>query len=207
MAASSNMFCFFPIILIRPSPIRFCWPSLRAINPGSWWRPACAYWATEAQKRGWVIVSPSAPDGESFYTGAESELPNLLDEVAKLVRFEGGKAHLAGISNGGLSAYRAATEYPARFLSLTVLPGIPPDDRAFHALQRLRGIPVAAFAGAEDSSWVRGSRDAKAEMDRLGIQNTLQIVLGEGHVIGLDPAKLFDLLDQRRPHHAGADLR
>jgi hypothetical protein len=31
------------------------------------------------------------------------------------VEFEGGKVHLAGVSNGGLSAYRVITEYPPAF--------------------------------------------------------------------------------------------
>ena len=90
------------------------------------------------------------------------------------------------------------TGYPNRFLSLTVLPGIPPDDRAFSALDRLKGIPLAAFVGGEDSGWVRGSRETKEKLDRLGIENTLDVVPGAGHVIALDPGKLFDLLDKRR---------
>jgi hypothetical protein len=40
--------------------------------------------------------------------------------------------------------------------------------------------------------------NTKAELDRLGIENTLKVVPREGHVIALDPAKLFDLLDTRR---------
>jgi pimeloyl-ACP methyl ester carboxylesterase len=122
--------------------------------------------------------------------------------VAHSVLFEGGKVHLAGVSNGGLSAYRVITEFPDRFLSLTVLPGVPPDARALPALKSLKGIPVAAFVGGDDTEWARGSREASQELDRLGIQNTLTIVPGSGHVISLDPVKLFDLLDQRRPHTA-----
>ena len=165
------------------------------------------YWEAEAKKRGWVVISPAAPDGESFYTGAEKELPNLLDEISKSVVFEGGKAHLAGVSNGGLSAYRVITEYPNRFLSLTVLPGFPPDARALAALNRLKEIPVAAFVGGEDSGWVRDSRETKEKLDRLGIENILEVVSGEGHVIALDPAKLFDLLDKRRHKSVPAVLR
>src|SRR5271155_4803123 len=41
------------------------------------------YWEAEAKRRGWVVISPAAPEGESFYTGLEKELPSLLDEVAK----------------------------------------------------------------------------------------------------------------------------
>jgi poly(3-hydroxybutyrate) depolymerase len=188
------------------------YPVLLALPPGDQSKQLVVaglnlYWEAQAKKRGWVVISPAAPAGTSFYTGGETELANLLDEVSKSVEFEGGKVHLAGVSNGGLSAYRVITEYPARFLSLTVLPGIPPDKRAFDALGRLKGIPVAAFVGAKDSEWIRGSRDTKEKLDALGIANTLEVVPGAGHVVPLDPAKLFDLLDQRRPKNAGFNAR
>jgi hypothetical protein len=184
------------------------YPVLLALPPGNQSKELVEaglrlYWEAEAKKRGWVIISPAAPAGESFYSGAEEALPGLLDEVAKSVVFEGGKAHLAGVSNGGLSAYRAVTEYPNRFLSLTVLPGIPPDDQTFTALNRLKGIPVAAFVGGDDSEWVRGSRQAKQKLDALGVENTLEVVPGESHVIRLAPGRLFDLLDRRRPKARG----
>jgi poly(3-hydroxybutyrate) depolymerase len=185
------------------------YPVLLALPPGDQSRQLVEagldlYWEAEAKRRGWVVISPAAPAGESFYTGLEKELPGLLDEVAKSVLVEGSKVHLAGVSNGGLSAYRVITEFPAHFLSLTVLPGIPPDASAFAALSRLRGIPVAVFAGGEDVDWARGSRETKQELDRLGIENTLTIVPGQGHVIRLEPVALFDLLDQRRSHSIGA---
>jgi poly(3-hydroxybutyrate) depolymerase len=183
------------------------YPVLLALPPGDQSRQMVEaglnyYWEAEAKRRGWVVISPVAPSGENFYSGLDQELPPLLDEVARSVVFEGGKVHLAGVSNGGLSAYRVITEFPDRFLSLTVLPGVPPDARAFAALKNLKGIPVAAFAGGDDAEWVRGSREASQELDRLGIQNTLTIVPGSGHVIRLDPGALFDLLDQRRTHTA-----
>jgi poly(3-hydroxybutyrate) depolymerase len=183
------------------------YPVLLALPPGDQSKQMVEaglhlYWEAEAKKRGWVVISPAAPAGTNFYSGEENELSNLLDEVFKSVKFEGGKVHLAGVSNGGLSAYRVITEYPERFLSLTVMPGVPPDERAFHSLSRLRGIPVAAFVGGEDSGWLRGSQDTRKQLSELGIENTLEIVAGASHVVQLDPAKLFDLLDSRRPRKA-----
>src|SRR5271156_3735418 len=80
------------------------------------------YWEAEAKRRGWVVISPAAPEGESFYTGLEKGLPSAPAGAPKSARFAGGRATLAGVSNGGLSAYRVITEFPDRFLSLTVLP-------------------------------------------------------------------------------------
>jgi poly(3-hydroxybutyrate) depolymerase len=189
-----------------------CYPVLLALPPGDQSKQLVMaglhlYWEAQAKRRGWVVISPAAPEGTNFYSGAESELTNLLDEVSRSVVFEGGKVHLAGVSNGGLSAYRIITEYPARFLSLTVLPGVPPDERAFNRLGGLKGIPVAAFVGGEDSEWVRGSQETKQKLDDLGIENTLEVVAGAGHVVPLDPVKLFDLLDRHRPKNADFNAR
>jgi poly(3-hydroxybutyrate) depolymerase len=171
------------------------YPVLLALPPGDQSKELVAgglrlYWEAQAKKRGWVVISPAASEGTNFYSGAENELTNLIDEVSKSVEFEGGKVHLAGVSNGGVSAYRLITEYPDRFLSLTVLPGVPPDERAFNALGRLKGIPVAAFVGGEDAEWIRGSRNTKQKLDDLGIENTLEIIAGAGHVVPLDPSQV-----------------
>ncbi len=180
------------------------YPVLLALPPGDQSKEMVeagltSYWKAEGKKRGWVILSPAAPEGENFYSGAQTLLPDLLDAVSKSVAIEGGKVHLAGMSNGGVSAYRLISQYPDRFRSLTVLPGYPPDDQAQSVLARLRKIPVTAFVGAEDAAWKRRSSLAKRTMDRLGVTNALVIVPGSGHVIALAPAQLFDLLDSRRP--------
>lgn len=93
------------------------YPVLLALPPGDQSRQMVEaglnfYWEAEAKRRGWVVISPIAPSGENFYSGLERELPPLVDEVARSVRVEGGKVHLAGVSNGGLSAYRVITEFP-----------------------------------------------------------------------------------------------
>jgi dienelactone hydrolase len=180
------------------------YPVLLALPPGDQSKQQVEnglrlYYEPEAKKRGWVVISPAAPAGQNFYSGAETALPALLDDVSNTVQFEGGKAHVAGFSNGGRSAYRVITSYPERFFSLTVFPGIPPDERATEALSKLKDIPVAAFVGGQDEDWVRESREIRKKLDKVGVKNTLEVVPGEGHVMRLDPSRLFDLLDRRRP--------
>ena len=74
------------------------YPVLLALPPGDQSKQLVdaglhLYWEAEARKRGWVVISPAAPQGESFYTGAEKELPNLLDEISKSVSAQGRRAH------------------------------------------------------------------------------------------------------------------
>jgi hypothetical protein len=72
------------------------YPVLLALPPGDQSRPLVVnglhlYWEPQAKKRGWAVISPAAPEGTTFYTGAENEIQNLLDEISKSVKFEGGK--------------------------------------------------------------------------------------------------------------------
>ena len=81
---------------------------------------------TEALARGWVVVSPAAPGGELFFRGSEALIGGLLEWMEGWVTAEGGMPHLSGISNGGISAFRALAENPTSFRSVLVFPRLPP---------------------------------------------------------------------------------
>lgn len=186
-------------------------PVLLALPPGDQSRAMAQqgldlYWEAEGTARGWVVVSPIAPRGKSFHSGPERAIPFLLDEVARSVTFEGGRAHLAGVSNGGKSAFRVATEYPDRFLSLTVLPGFPPDERATLGLRSLRQLSggIALYVGDGDSTWIAPMRTVKQRLDAYGVVNTLEIWPASDHVVNIKGVELFDMLDAKRVRPATA---
>ncbi|RMF81167.1 MAG: hypothetical protein D6737_05870, partial [Chloroflexi bacterium] len=61
------------------------YPALLALPPGDqtmqmvdW---GLKYWAEEAARRSWLVVSPASPDGRMFFTGAEVYIPALLDHI------------------------------------------------------------------------------------------------------------------------------
>ncbi|MFZ0544952.1 MAG: hypothetical protein WAM60_05920, partial [Candidatus Promineifilaceae bacterium] len=58
------------------------------------------YWEAEGAKRGWIMVSPAAPNGTLFFQGSEIYLPGLLDHIEAEFSPEGGKFHVGGVSNG-----------------------------------------------------------------------------------------------------------
>jgi predicted esterase len=160
------------------------------------------YWEEEALARGWVVVSPVAPGGELFFEGAEEYVPTLLSDVERLVRPEQGHYHLAGISNGGLSAFRIATEYPERFVSLLALPGHPPDAEAESRLDRLTGIRVWMLVGSEDDEWREAAEATRETLRQKKVDATLTVYEGQGHILDVDPAALYDFLDATRPSGA-----
>lgn len=155
---------------------------------------------SEAARRGWVVVSPAAPGGRLFFQGSESVVPALLDWVETWVAPEGGRFHVAGVSNGGLSAFRAATGQPERLASLVVFPGYPASDRDRAALADLTAIPVRMFVGGNDTAWVAPMQDAAGQLAALGGDVVLEVVAGEGHIVGSlsGGVRIFDELDAAR---------
>ena len=177
-------------------------PVLLALPPGAQGRSEVEagldlYWETGARERGWVVVSPVAPDGVLFFRGSEAVIPGLLDAVAATYPPEGGRFAVSGVSNGGLSAFRVALDSPDRFFVLLTIPGFPPQESDFARLDRLvSGTTTALYVGENDSGWREQAEAAAAELERLGAVVSLTVSAGEGHIlrnVGAD--ELFDVLD------------
>ncbi|MDP9463100.1 MAG: alpha/beta hydrolase-fold protein [Actinomycetota bacterium] len=157
-------------------------------------------WHDEALARGWVVVSPAAPSAGLFYSDESARLvPELLDVIATDFPPEGGKFDLAGVSNGGLSAFKAALSYPDRFRSLVVFPGYSQDGGNDPNLSKLADIGVSMFVGGEDAGWLDASQLTEQTLEQLGYTVELHVVAGEGHIIGsLTGAELFNAIERVR---------
>jgi len=163
------------------------YPVLLALPPGPQTEPMVEaglgrYWGEQAATRGWIVVSPIAPGGTFFHQGSETVIPALLDHIAEKYPIEHDKFHLAGASNGGRSSFRVATLYPDRFLSLTVLPGFPPETVDAARLERIEQLPIAMFVGGEDERWIAAMQRTETDLRALGADVSLTILPGEGHV-------------------------
>ena len=154
----------------------------------------------EAMARGWVVVSPAAPGGQLFFQGSEMLVPGLMDWIETWVTPENGQIHLAGVSNGGLSAFRVAGQQTDRVASVIAFPGYPRSDEAVAALAKPTDIPVRMFAGETDTGWVVPMQDTEVALNDLGGNVILFVFPGEGHIIGAlsDGVQIFDELDSAR---------
>jgi poly(3-hydroxybutyrate) depolymerase len=78
----------------------------------------------EAEKRGYIVVGPAAPNGDLFFfSGGEKIFPGFLTKILSDYKIEGKKFHIAGRSNGGISAFHIAALHPEYFVSITGFPG------------------------------------------------------------------------------------
>ncbi len=154
----------------------------------------------EALARGWVVLAPAAPDGVLFFQGSERSVAPFLDAL-EWIRPEGGRIHIAGVSNGGISAFRVAGEMTDRVASIAVFPGYPSsaEDRA--ALGELAAVPVAMWVGADDVGWFEPMDEARRILESAGGTVEFDVRPGEGHILRSmsDGADLFDFLESARP--------
>ena len=157
-------------------------------------------WHDEGLARGWVVVSPAAPSTGLFYDDPSANLvPELLVKIAADYPPEGGRFDLAGVSNGGLSAFKAALTFPKRFRSLVVFPGYSQDGGDDPNLSKLKDIGVSMFVGGLDTGWRNASELTEKTLKALGYTVELHIVEGEPHIIAsLTGTDLFDAIERVR---------
>lgn len=141
------------------------------------------FWLDEALHRGFIVVSPAAPAGKPFYKGGSALLPELLNQLLKTYRVKAGKFHLAGHSNGAVSAFRAAIRYPHMFLSLTVIAGFPEDDKDFAGLDQIGNITISMFVGDSDLYWKDGMERTFQRLRNLGHDVHFEIIPRNGHFL------------------------
>jgi len=77
----------------------------------------------EAEKRGYIVVAPAAPDDDLFFEEGARIFPEFLKAIQADYKIEGNKFHIAGPSNGGIAAFHVAAANPQYFLSVTAFPG------------------------------------------------------------------------------------
>src|SRR5215472_16443761 len=77
----------------------------------------------EAEKRGYIVVAPAAPNDELFFEDGAKIFPDFLKMILADYKIADGKFHIAGVSNGGIAALHVAAANPQYFVSVTAFPG------------------------------------------------------------------------------------
>jgi poly(3-hydroxybutyrate) depolymerase len=158
-------------------------------------------WQQEAERRGYIVVIPTAPGGMLLYRGGEKIFPAFLTKILGDYKILESKFHIAGVSNGGISAFHIAAAYPNYFWSITGLPGYLPEatEARIHSISNMC---VNMFVGELDSRWVTRVQEQAAQLRQQGLTVQFSIEKDQGHVMGtLEGAgagRLFDQFEQAR---------
>jgi predicted peptidase len=77
----------------------------------------------EAEKRGYLVIAPAAPNGDLFFENGDRIFPEFLKSILADYKIQDNKFHIAGPSNGGIAAFHIAAANPNYFASVTAFPG------------------------------------------------------------------------------------
>jgi poly(3-hydroxybutyrate) depolymerase len=129
-------------------------------------------WIAQAEKHGYVLVSPNGRGPTSGFTVASNGQQDVLDVVA-LVRgrynIDSARIFLTGHSMGGSGTVRIGARHPQLFAALAPIAGMPAEDETWKALDASRKIPMLVIAGGQDTTVpAAGCRAAAERAKALG---------------------------------------
>jgi poly(3-hydroxybutyrate) depolymerase len=119
----------------------------------------------EAEKRGYIVVAPAAPDGQLFFEEGARIFPEFLKLIAADYKIQDSKFHIAGPSNGGIASFHVAAANPQYFLSVTAFPGYMWEPSAAK-LQAISKMCVFMYVGEFDPYMWHGEMRKEAEFLR-----------------------------------------
>lgn len=158
-------------------------------------------WRDQAEQRGYIVVVPAAPEEGLYFEGGARVFPEFIVELMKDFKVAGGKFNIAGMSNGGLSAFHIAAMYPQYFISVTGFPGylIDATDARVNAL---KGMCIGMHAGELDEDWRDAMEQQADHLRAIGYQVLFTVEKNQPHILatlaGPGAARLFDEFDAAR---------
>jgi predicted peptidase len=160
----------------------------------------------EAEKRGYIVVVPAAPDDQLFFEGGERIFPEFLKQILADYKIQDNKFHIAGPSNGGIAAFHVASLNPDYFLSITAFPGYLWEETPAH-IQAISKMCINMFVGELDPmGWQPLMQKQTAEFRAKGMTANYTVEKGQPHrldtLAGPNSDRLFDLFE-RAKHGCG----
>src|SRR5262249_51638088 len=156
----------------------------------------------EAEKRGYIVVAPAAPDGNLFFEGGARVIPELLKAILADYKVAGGRFHIAGESNGGIAAFHVAAANPQYFLSVTAFPGYmwEPTNAKLQAISKMC---VFMYVGELDEyGWHDEMKKETEFLKSKGAVARYTVEKGQPHrletLAGANAGRLFEGFDEAR---------
>lgn len=150
----------------------------------------------EAEKRGYIVIGPAAPDGDLFFEDGDRIFPDFLKMIMADYKIQGDKFHIAGPSNGGIASLHVAAANPQYFRSVTAYPGYMWQPTAAK-LQAISKMCVFMYVGELDPyMWHNEMRREVEFLHSLGTVARYSVEKGQPHrldtLAGENAGRLFD---------------
>jgi predicted esterase len=156
----------------------------------------------EAEKRGYIVIAPAAPDGELFFEDGARIFPEFLKMVLADYKIQDNKFHIAGPSNGGIAAFHVAAANPQYFVSVTAFPGYMWEPTTAK-LQAISKMCVFMYVGELDEYMWHGEMQHEAEFLRSkGTVARYTVEKGQPHrmetLAGASASRLFENFEETK---------
>jgi poly(3-hydroxybutyrate) depolymerase len=156
----------------------------------------------EAEKRGYIVVAPAAPDDQLFFEGGARIFPDFLKVILADYKIQDNTFHIAGPSNGGIAAFHVAAANPQYFLSVTAFPGYMWDPSP-GKLQAISKMCVFMYVGENDVYMWHPEMKKEAELLRSkGTVARYTVEKGQPHrletLAGANAGRLFDGFEETK---------
>jgi len=150
----------------------------------------------EAEKRGYIVIAPAAPDDQLFFEEGARIFPEFLKMMLADYKIQNNKFHIAGPSNGGIAAFHVAAANPQYFLSVTAFPGYMWEPTQAK-LQAISKMCVFMYVGELDEYRWHGEMQKEAEFLRSrGTVARYTVEKGQPHrletLAGANASRLFE---------------
>ena len=156
----------------------------------------------EAEKRGYIVVAPAAPNDELFFENGSRIFPDFLKMILADYKIADGKFHIAGPSNGGIAAFHVAAANPQYFISVTAFPGYmwEPTNAKLVAISKMC---VFMYVGENDEYRWHDEMKQEAEFLRSkGAVARYAVEKGQPHrletLAGANASRLFDNFEETK---------
>jgi predicted esterase len=156
----------------------------------------------EAEKRGYIVIAPAAPNEELFFENGARIFPEFLKLILADYKIADGKFHIAGPSNGGIAAFHVAAANPQYFISVTAFPGYmwEPNTAKLLAISKMC---VFMYVGENDEYRWHDEMKQEAEFLRSkGAVARYSVEKGQPHrletLAGPSASRLFDNFEETK---------
>ena len=150
----------------------------------------------EAEKRGYIVVAPAAPEDDLFFEEGDRIFPDFLKAILADYKIKDGKFHIAGPSNGGSASMHVAAANPDYFLSVTPFPGYMWQPSTAK-LQAIAKMCVFMYVGEFDPyMWHNEMRQEAEYLRAVGTLAQYTVEKGQPHrletLANANAGRLFD---------------
>lgn len=135
--------------------------------------------------RGWMVAVPISPNNQSFRgSEANEKIAQLISVLQSREDIATGKALLAGVSNGGLSALEIARRNPENYFGVAAVPAL---SRSGTDNSALKGLPVYLRIGGEDQlGWADQFDETVASLRDAGVDLDAAVLDTAPHMFRMD---------------------